>query len=142
VALEDFSFNADIKNEYNEGAAACQFSAIDLITDNGPLFMQLSTTGCVSELNLINAGQMISGKRTDLSGFGVDYSKWVNVTCQGKAGKLLYYVNGKLAYESSLPVKGLKIVGIGVMFQGTGAVKNITLGNTNKTVFRAFFPNK
>jgi hypothetical protein len=49
VSIHDFSFSVDIKNEYSEGAAACQFSSIFLYTDDVPIYIPISIPGCVSE---------------------------------------------------------------------------------------------
>jgi len=139
VSINDFSFSAEIKNEYSEGAAACQFSNIFLYTDDVPIYIPLSVPGCVSELNLMNReGEMISGKKTDLSAFGTDFSTWVNVSCKSVPGKIQYWINNKLAYEFSLPGKEVKILGLSFAFQGTGAVKDIQLKQGNKIVFGAF----
>lgn len=81
VPLKDFSYSVMVKNNYHEGAATCQFINIILITDDVPIIIPLSALGCVSELNLLNGYTIISGKNTDLSGFGTDLSRWVKVSC-------------------------------------------------------------
>jgi len=138
VPLTDFSFSVRVKNEYSEGSAACQFAGVSLITDSGPIIIQLSTKGCVSELNMIDVNLIISGKNVDLSGFGVDFSDWALVSCKSAAGKIQYYVNNKLVYEAPMPSYKVKIVGMGFNFQGAGAVKNIELRSGDKIAFQAF----
>ncbi|WP_146619288.1 hypothetical protein [Spirosoma telluris] len=138
VPLADFSFSSDVKNEYGEGAAACQQTWIELITDDMPITIPLCTKGCVSELTLLDGSHMISGKKTDLSRFGVDYANWINVSCKSDGHKLYYHINGELAYEAALPKKKVTIVGIAYGFRGTGAVRNINLQANDKQVFHAF----
>ena len=138
VSLKDFSFDTEVKNDYHDGAAACQFMSIILFTDNVPVIVQLSAKGCVSDLRLLNGRFFVSGKNTDLSGFGADLSQWVKVSCRSVAGKIQYLVNDKLVYESELPLYNENIVGIGYNFQGTGSVKGINLTNHTKTVFKEF----
>jgi hypothetical protein len=138
VPLNDFSFSVELKNGYYEGAATCRFMEVALITNQVPVIIPLSAKGCVSELNLLDGQNMISGKKTDFSGFGTDQSAWVKVTCRSTSSKIQYYVNDKLAYESVMPAKKMNIVGIGYSFQGTGSVKKIELRSANKVVFRAF----
>ncbi len=65
VPLTDFSYSVRVKNEYSEGSAACQFASVSLITDSGPIIIQLSTKGCVSELNMINVNLIISRAKHD-----------------------------------------------------------------------------
>jgi hypothetical protein len=138
ISLADFSFTSDVKNEYGEGAAACQLAWIVLITNDMPITIPLSTKGCVSELTLLDGTYTVSGKKTDLSRFGVDFSKWVHVSCKSDGHKLYYHINGELAYEAALPQKKVSIVGIAYGFLGTGAVKDIKLLTSNKVVFQAF----
>lgn len=51
IPLKDFYYSVSVKNNYNEGASACQFINIILITDDVPIIIPLSALGCVSELN-------------------------------------------------------------------------------------------
>ena len=138
VAVDDFSFSTEVKNEYREGAAACQLSGIILVTDGGPVIIPLSIKGCVSELTLFCIDHPVSGKNTDLSAFGVDFANWVQVGCRSAGKKIQILINEKLAYEFALPQKKVHVVGMTYIFQGTGAVKNINLFNRNSLVFHAF----
>ncbi|QMW03309.1 hypothetical protein [Spirosoma foliorum] len=138
VPITNFSFSSDVRNDYGEGAATCQLTWVELITDDMPITIPLSTKGCVSELTLLDGTHMISGKKTDLSRLGVDFANWVNVSCKSDGHKLYYHVNGELAYETALPQKKVSIVGIAYGFKGTGAVKNINLQAGGKKVFQAF----
>ncbi|HVX50252.1 MAG TPA: hypothetical protein VHB48_08835 [Chitinophagaceae bacterium] len=138
VPVNNFSFTAQVKNEYSDGSAACQLTAIFLITDADPIIIPLSVKGCASELNLMSVDQKVSGKKADLSGFGVDFSQWANIACKSTRTTIKYFVNGRLAFECPLPVKSAHIVGFQFAFQGTGAVKGINLSTGGKTVFSAF----
>lgn len=97
-----------------------------------------SSKGCVSDLNIYAIDTAISGKKTDLSGFGVDFSDWVHVSCKTADGKLQFLINGKSAYELPATKKDVNIVGLNFVFVGTGAVKNISLRDKEKLVFSAF----
>jgi hypothetical protein len=138
VPLKDFSFSTDIKNDYQVGAGACQLSSITLVTDDMPVTIPLSAKGCVSENNMLHVDKFISGKTTDLSAFGVDFSDWNQVGCKSGDGKLRYYVNGKLALEFPLPKREIHIIGLCYSFLGTGSVRNIKLESQDKSVFQAF----
>ena len=138
VPFTGFSFSARVKNKYGDGSAVCQFVNVSIITDSGPIIIQLSAKGCVSDLNLLSVEWIISGKTADLSGFGVDFSDWVLVSCKNTGNKIQYFINNKLAYEVPAPSYKVKIVGIGFSFQGTGSVKNIELRSNGKMAFNAF----
>lgn len=138
VPLRDFSFDTEVRNDYHDGAAACQFMEVLLFTDNVPVIVQLSAKGCVSDLRLLNGRYFVSGKNTDLSGFGTDLSHWVKISCRSVAGKIQYLVNDKLVFQSELPLYNENIVGIGYRFQGTGSVRKINLTGHHQTVFKDF----
>ncbi|GAB3967558.1 hypothetical protein GCM10028806_10190 [Spirosoma terrae] len=138
VPVTEFTFDCDVKNEYSEGSATCQLSWIVLMTNDMPISIPLSTKGCVSELALMDGTRNVSGKNTDLSGLGVDFTNWVHVGCHSDGKKLYYTVNNKVVYSSTLPTKKVDIIGILYGFRGTGAVKNVTLRTTNKPMFQSF----
>ncbi|GAB3954385.1 hypothetical protein GCM10028805_39730 [Spirosoma harenae] len=138
VPVREFTFSCDVKNEYGEGSATCQFSWIALITNDMPITVPLSNKGCVSELMLMDGSRIVSGKKTDLSGLGVDFANWVHVTCYSDGQKIYYTINDKIVYSAPLPTKQLEILGITYGFRGTGAVKGITLTSGGKKVFGDF----
>lgn len=138
VPLKNFSFSVQVKNDFHEGAAACQFINIMLFTDNSPVIIPLSAKGCISDLALLNGRYFESGKDHDLSGFGADLSQWVKVDCRSAKDKIQYYVNDKLVYQSQLPPYEENIVGMGYTFQGTGSVKSISLKLGDKVIFQAY----
>ncbi|WP_046375261.1 hypothetical protein [Spirosoma radiotolerans] len=138
VSVQNFSFSNDVKSEYGEGAAACQLSWIVLITTDMPIVIPLGAKGCVSELSLLDGTRMVSGKHTDLSSFGVDFTNWVHVNCKSNGKKLVISINEKVAYTSMLPAQPVNIVGLSYWFRGTGAVKNVRLQEKDKLVFGAF----
>ena len=86
----------------------------------------------------MNFGQIISGKKADLSGFGVDFNHWASITCKSSGNKVQYIVNGQLAYEGVLPTYPLHIVGMQIAFTGTGAIKSIHINSGARQVFKAF----
>jgi len=138
VPLHDFSFTTKIKQQYNNGAAACQFSWVVLMTDGMPVAVQLSQKGCVSELNMMDGKDMVSGKTHDLSAFGVDFSQWVQIDCKTNGKNIDYFIDGKLAYSSVLPSGDMKIIGLAFGFRGTGAVKAVKLYKSSALAFEAF----
>ncbi len=137
VALGDFSFSTEIKNEYSEGAAACQLTYISLITDDNPIVIPLSAKGCVSDLNLMSVDDFVSGKKADLSALGVDFSEWIRVSCAASGGKIRYAINDRQAFEFAVPNRPIQILGIAFGFRGTGSVRKVKLQSGTKPVFEA-----
>jgi len=137
VALGDFSFSSEIKNEYSEGAAACQLTYISLVTDDTPIVIPLSAKGCVSDLSLMSVDDYVSGKKADLSALGVDFSEWVRVSGAASGGKIRYAINGRQAFEFPVPNRPIRILGVAFGFRGTGSVRNVSLHSGGKPVFEA-----
>jgi hypothetical protein len=108
------------------------------MTDGMPVVVQLSQKGCISELNLMDGERMVSGKTTDLSAFGVDFSDWMQVAFKSDDHNLHYYINDTLVYTSPLPEQPLKIVGLVYGFQGTGSVKEVKLKQDDVIKFQDF----
>ncbi|MBS1524962.1 MAG: hypothetical protein JST19_04900 [Bacteroidetes bacterium] len=136
--LKNFSFISEVKNNFHDGAAACEYVDITLFTDDTPVIVQLCAKGCVSNLRLLNGGYFISGKDNDLSGFGTDLSQWTKLECKSDGKKIRYFLNGKQVYETQLPLYTENIVGIGYRFAGAGSVKNIQLKKGEKIVFSSY----
>lgn len=138
VALSDFLFSTEIKNEYSEGAGACQLAYISLLTDDTPILIPLSAKGCVSALNLMSVDDFVSGKKADLSALGVDFSDWVRVSCKASGGKIGYKINDQQAFEFAVPNRPIRIVGIAFGFRGSGSVRKVHLESAGRSVFAAF----
>ncbi|SDD81857.1 hypothetical protein SAMN04487996_102265 [Dyadobacter soli] len=137
VPIADFSFSTEIKNEYNEGAAACQLTYISLLTDDMPIVIPLSAKGCVSDLNLMSVDNYVSGKKADLSALGVDFSEWVRVSCAASGGKIRYAIDGRQAFEFPVPNRPIRVLGVAFGFRGTGSVRKVSLQSGGKAVFEA-----
>lgn len=138
VRSDQFEFESEVRNEYAEGAAACQQTRITLLTEGSAIVIPLSAKGCVSDLNLLALDKMVSGKKTDLSAFGVDFSDWVKIRCQSDGQHLRFFVNDKLAYQLPSDAEASDMVGIVYNFQGTGSVRKVRLTANNKVVYQAF----
>jgi hypothetical protein len=118
-----FVFETSVRSTYNQGNAVCQPFTIELLCTNGVHRIPLSVPGCVGELTLVSDNQTISGKTTDLSGFGVDFSQWVPVRYEVTNGQARIYINHRLVFRKSVgsPSAG-RIIGLRYQFLGAGAV--------------------
>ncbi len=138
VRTDDFDFTTQVRNEYKAGSAVCQLTQVALILEGSAIVIPMSSKGCVSELMLMSVDRQVSGKKADLSAFGVDFTNWVTVRCRGDRKRVRFYVNGQLAYQAPAPAKALRIAGLGYAFQGTGAVRNVQLKKADSVVFHSF----
>jgi len=129
IYTDDFTFETSIKNDYKEGSGVCQQSKIYIICKESGIWIPLSAKGCISSLDLLFTNYYKNGKTTDLSGFGVDFSKFVKVKVVSKGGKASVYMDDKLVYTIPTGIIKTKIYGIDVEFEGGGSVDYVKLTN-------------
>ncbi|WP_162996411.1 hypothetical protein [Mucilaginibacter celer] len=129
IYSDDFTFETAIKNNYNEGAAACQQSTVYILCKGTAMWIPFGTKGCVSNLDMYFAGYQVSGKQTDLSMFGVDFGDYIPLKITSHAGKAKVFVNNKLVYTIDKKIDRAKIIGVLYRFEGTGAVDYVRLKN-------------
>ncbi|HEY2581687.1 MAG TPA: hypothetical protein VGI43_07770, partial [Mucilaginibacter sp.] len=125
----DFSFETSVRNDYHEGASACQLTKIYILCEGTDIYIPLSAKGCISTLDLLFTNFYTSGKQEDLSGFGVDFNNFVKVNIVSKGGKANIWLNDKLVYTVKHDIVNYKIIGFYFCFQGTGTVDYLKLSN-------------
>jgi len=135
----NFEMSTTLKNVFGEGVSACQNIRIFILYDGGAIGIPLAKKGCVSDLSLMTFEKFIDGKNNDLSGFGVDFSSFVELRCVSKNQKLDILVDGEPIYQMSVPEPALKIKGISMHFQGGGSVKNVEFRKDNEVVYKSDF---
>lgn len=118
-----FVFETAVRSTYNRGDAVCQPVAIMLMCTMGAHVIPLSVPGCVGELTLMTGHRAISGKTTDLSGFGVDFNDWVTVRYEVVDKRVRISINQKLVYQGTLSGSPGRVTGLHYRFKGTGAVQ-------------------
>jgi len=131
----DFEMSAILKNDFEGGVSACQAAQIFILYDGGALGIPLAKKGCVSDLTLMTFDGFVNGKKNDLSGFGVDFSDFVEVSCISKNNKLDIMLNGKSVYQMEVPDTPLKIKGITIHFEGAGSIKGVEFKKNEEVVY-------
>jgi len=129
IYSDDFVFETSVRNDYRVGAAACQNSIIYILCEGTAVGIPLCSKGCISNADLLFTNFFASGKDTDLSAFGVDFSSYVKVRVESKNGKGTIYLNDKLVYTVNHDVVRSKIIGFDFSFQGTGSIDYVKLSN-------------
>jgi hypothetical protein len=129
IYSDDFVFETSVKNDYHEGASVCQLTTIYLLCEGTAVVIPLSAKGCVSSLEMYFTNYYKSGRNTDLSAFGVDFSSFIKVRIESLNGKGRVFLNDKLVYTVDHEIVRSKIIGIDYSFQGTGSVDYIKLSN-------------
>jgi hypothetical protein len=129
IYSDHFTFETAVKNDYSEGSAACQLTHIYLLCEGTAIWIPLCAKGCISTTDLYFTYFYTSGKREDLSNFGVDFSKFVKLRIESDSGRAKIFVNNQLAYTVPRHIRHSKIIGIDYRFEGTGSVDYVYLSN-------------
>ena len=138
VSILNFAYTVDVKENYKTGASRCQELNVILFTNDIPISIPLSEPGCIASLSLLDGVNEIDGSSSDLSAFGTDLSKWVNLSCVSHDGEISIFVNNKLAYKYNVADRKISILGVGFLFHGTGDVRHLKLSSNNKMIFQEF----
>jgi hypothetical protein len=138
IYTDHFVFETSLRNEYAEGSAACQLTRIYLLCEGSAIWVPLCAKGCISNIDLYFTYFYTSGKREDLSAFGVDFKNDVKLRIESDSGRAKILINNQLAYTVPRHIIRSKIVGIDFSFQGTGSVDYVYLSN-GKTSYRDDF---
>jgi hypothetical protein len=135
----DFEMTASIRNDFKSGKSQCQSAQIVIVHEDGPLSIMLTDKGCISDIILHAFDKTIDGKKTDLSGFGVDFTDFVEVKCISKDGKLDIVMDKQSIFSFEVPDIPKKIVGLSIHFEGAGTVQHVEFKNNGGTVYSANF---
>lgn len=129
IYSDDFVFETSVRNDYLEGAAACQKSQIYILCKGTAIWVPLCSKGCISDLDLLFNRTYISGKEKDLSAFGVDFKHYVKLKIVSHNGTAQIFLDNKLVYTIDKGIIHAKIIGFYYQFQGTGSVDYVRLNN-------------
>jgi hypothetical protein len=135
VFTDDFIFETSLKNDFREGSSACQKTNVYLLCecDGTAVGIPLCSKGCVSGVDLIFPGFYAQGKQKDLSTFGVSFENFVKLRIESADGAVKVFIDERLAYAHNEPVVRAKIIGIDIVFEGTGTVEYVKLANDSVT---------
>ena len=129
IYSDHFVFETSLKNDYAEGSAVCQRTRVYLLCEGTAIWIPLCSPGCVSTVDLYFTYFYTSGRREDLSAFGVDFSNYVKLRVESDSGRAKILINDKLAYTVPRHIVRSKIIGIMTRFEGTGSIDYVSLSN-------------
>ncbi|MBS1606194.1 MAG: hypothetical protein JST42_26285 [Bacteroidetes bacterium] len=128
IYTDHFTFETSFRNDYSEGSAACQLSRIYLLCEGTAIWIPVCSKGCISTVDLFFTYYYTTGKREDLSAFGVPGSNdYVKLRIESDSGQAKILINDKLAYTVKRHIIRSKIIGIMYRFQGTGSIDYVSL---------------
>jgi hypothetical protein len=120
---DNFTFETYVKNDFSQGANACQPVQILIQCKNDIIIIPLAAKTCIGDIALAFCGKYVTSKESDLSKFGADLSQWTKVRVHVASKKANIFVNDVRAYTLDFDRDATGIVGVQYRFNGTGAVK-------------------
>ncbi|MGC3946895.1 MAG: hypothetical protein QM762_20655 [Chryseolinea sp.] len=130
IKSDDFVFEASVRSDYGEGAAACRYTEVHILFEGAAMVIPLSVPGCVSNLEFYDK----NGKVTDLSPLGADLQSWVDVRFEVVDSVAQVFINRKKAFELITRMEPLSWVGTIFKFRGAGSVDFVRVSRKNGDV--------
>lgn len=131
----NFEMSAMVRNDFRSGKSICQLAQLVIVHEDGPISIMLTDKGCISDIMLHAFGQTIDGKKTDLSGFGVDFQDFVELKCVSKNGQLEILLDNQAVFSFNIPAEPKKILGCSIHFEGAGTIQNLEFKNEHGMVY-------
>jgi hypothetical protein len=119
---DNFTFETRLRNDFRTGSAACQNVLLGLMCEDDMMLIELCAKGCVANLGMYLAGHGVKPTQADLSALGFQPGQWITVRCEVRNRHAQLFVDGRKAYEATLPNQPVRLVGVSYDFEGTGSV--------------------
>lgn len=134
-----FMMETSVRNTSTVEESPCRRVRITVVGKESAIIIPLSAKGCIADLQLLTGDRMIFGKDHDLSAFGCDFHYFQRVTCKVETGHLQISLNGTRILDTPQEKTIGDIVGVSIAFEGSGEIKNISLGLPGKPVYQENF---
>ncbi len=139
VKGDNFTFEVRFRNTYKKSNGICQQVSLLVHGKDAIYLTPFSIPGCTSDINLILAGETFSGKKNDLSMFGIEASEWQNFRLEVANQQAQYFLNDQLIMTKNSALNIGDIVGFKLRFEGAGEVDYLQLSNESGIVFEENF---
>jgi transcriptional regulator with XRE-family HTH domain len=134
VNSDNYSIEAEVKNNPADGGLTCQYATLALEAQEGIMTASFSEKGCTSNLSLRFGDVFIDGAQNDLSAFGIDLNSWRKIKYKVVNKKVEIIADGKKIHELTFNNNLGKIVTLSLHFYGCGSVRSVKLFDKNEKV--------
>jgi hypothetical protein len=131
---DHFTFRTTLRNTSTVEQCLCRNIRITILGKQSAIIIPLSDKGCIASLNVLTGFNALSGKEHDLSAFGCDFNNWQQVICSEDNHLLKITVNGRQALTVSNALAIGDIVGVRILFEGTGAIREAVLSGAGTPI--------
>ncbi len=133
---DNLSIRQSVQSLLNDKWAVCQGLKVVILGTEGAIIIPFSQLGCISDLGLMMNDVYLSGKKHDLSMFGLDLdtNKEIEITIKNK--EITVYANSTQIYQGSYNNSIGRFVGLRYRFLGAGQINSCKVVdlNTNSTI--------
>ncbi len=141
VGMDNFSLKTRIAFKAINNVA-CPMIVHEVCGQSNSLYFYTTLPGCTGNINLNVGEHFLSGKTTDLSGFGGDVHQWQDVEVIVKDKEATFYINGQKVYSKAYTTSPGLITGLAFMSNGLCEIDHIELkGLDGKLVYANNFDN-
>jgi hypothetical protein len=135
----DFALETTLRNTSKPDESSCRRIIIYILGKSNAMVIPLADKGCISALNMYTSSEWINGKDRNLSAFGCDFNQFQDFKCEVQDMNLNIYLNNKQIFTAPITQTIGDIVGLSIRFEGSGEIRNLKLGNKNKTFLEEKF---
>lgn len=137
VSGDNFKSEFIIKNPKNKQPSLCRNSFLELLGSNGRIKFNFVYPGCSYWLKAILSEKKLGPNDYDISGFTVDLSQWKTIEINNTNKHITVLLDTKRIFEATYTETIGELLGVNVMFNGTGMIKRIKVrtANYDKTIF-------
>jgi len=123
----NFMFTTTLRNNAAVEESLCRRVRVVILGTERPVFIPLTSKGCIADINLYTGDTVISGKNHDLSVLGCDFTIAQDLSIRINNQMLWLSLNGKTALSFPARQSLGDIVGVRIFFEGGGEINTATL---------------
>lgn len=127
-----FTFSSRFKLSESTEQSICKSIRLVVTGTHNVFNFQFSEIGCVGDLIFALNQEMVYGKNTDLSKFGIDHSDWTDFILEAEDNHIKAYVNEEKALDFEVSTDIGKIGGVQWFFEGTPTIQEMELRTDGK----------
>ncbi|HKZ38071.1 MAG TPA: hypothetical protein VJ184_10490 [Chryseolinea sp.] len=141
VESDNFKFKVRIKFKELKNVK-CPMIMYEVYGQSNALFFFTTPPGCTGNINTNVGEHFMSGKTTDLSGFGCDIRQWHDIEVIVKNKQARFYINQKEVFSKSFTKSAGSVTGLAFNSNGLCEIDHIELeGLDGKVVYENDFNN-
>jgi len=134
VESDDFTLDARIRFKAINNVV-CPVIIPEVCGQTNSIYFFITLHGCTGNIAVNVGEQLLSGRTTDLSGFGCDIRQWQDIRVIVKNKEARFYINQREVFKQSYTRSPGLITGLAFMSNGLCEIDHISLKGLDGKVF-------